>query len=277
MKIMKNTLFDNIKNILKQLDLKKGPLLLGLSGGADSTFLLYMLLMCKKDIEFDLHVAYVDHGWRENSKNEKQALEKLAKELSIPFHSTVLKYDDNVKNLEEASRNLRLEFFEGLFNKHSFSFLVLAHHADDVCETVLKRIFEGSELFNIGGMKSVSKYKDITILRPLLNITKKQILTWLKENNISYFHDATNDDTKYLRARMRSCIIPYLNDIFKKDITKNLLESSIRSYELKDYLDKKTEHIKSKIQFGPFGTYIDFSDIEFISLEVRHIIKEILK
>lgn len=273
---MKNLLFKKIKNILKQLDLKKGPLLLGLSGGADSTFLLHMLLMCKKDIEFDLHVAYVDHGWREDSKNERNLLKKLSEDLSIPFHSTVLKYDNNVKNLEEVSRNLRLEYFEDLFNKHSFSFLVLAHHADDVCETVLKRIFEGSELFNIGGMKSVSKYKSMTVLRPMLNITKKQILKWLHENDVSYFHDITNDDTKFLRARMRKDIIPYLNDTFKKDITENLLEASIRSYELKYYLDKKTEHIKNKIQSGPFGIYIDFSDVEFVELEIRHVIKGIL-
>ena len=125
-------------------------------------------------------------------------------------------------NLEDYCRIKRYEFFEKIANEHNLDSVFVAHHADDVAETSLKRVFEGATLAFLSGMKESSKYKGLLVYRPLLSFTKKDLKKYLLSKGSNYINDTTNDDEKYLRARFRKKIIPDLSKSFGKEISKNL-------------------------------------------------------
>ena len=231
-----------VKEFLSKNWDKKSPLLLGLSGGPDSKALLYSLLDagCKA-----IHIAHVDHGWRKESSSEADALKREIETLDLPFHFIRL---DNVptSNQEDQARKERLHFFQSLFHETSFQALLLGHHADDLAETILKRVFEGAHLSNLKGMQEMSLFKGMPIWRPLLGIQKKEIFEFLQEHRISCFTDPTNEDPKYLRSRLRREMFPYLERCFGKKIINNLCLLSERAGELHQYLDAQVANAEVK-------------------------------
>lgn len=253
------------------------PLLLAFSGGPDSTALLYILLSLKKVIDFPLHVAHVDHGWRKESEGEQKELEKKINLLNLPFHKTKI-YMKNTSNLEDEGRKERLSFFSKLCKKFGFQAVLFGHHKDDLIETVLKRILEGANLQNLYGMKEVSKYEEMTLWRPLLSFSKERIHSFLSRENISYIDDITNRDTKFLRARMREDILPYLEQNFGKKFTENIFQLSQRSLCLKESLEKRCQALLPLVQKGPFGLYFDSKNLDsFTSFEKQYFIHLLLQ
>jgi tRNA(Ile)-lysidine synthase len=191
------------------------PILLGYSGGPDSTALLHLLLPYRDR----LHLAHVDHGWRPESGEEAEQLRKQAESLSLPFHSIRL---NNNELSESAARANRLDYFQELYRHLGAQALLLGHQADDQAELVLKRLLEGASLFALKGMQPVSTYEGMQVIRPLLSHTKREILQWLERRQIPYFSDATNRDTRFLRARMREETLPLLERSFGKGVARNL-------------------------------------------------------
>ena len=274
---MKDLLFLSISKFLDlHLDRSK-PLLLAFSGGFDSTVLLHLLLRYKEEKEMDLHIAHVDHGWREKSYEEAKRLEEIAHKYKLVFHMKRLA-EVPKKNKEDICRNERYEFFSGLCQKIPFQALLLAHQADDVAETVLKRILEGAHLINLFGMKEISTKDDVTIWRPLLQFPRKEIERYLKDNNLSCIDDETNTSPLYLRSRMRKTILPSLRKEFGKEITENLCLLAERSNELQQYLDEKVLDAKKKLIRGPLGLYLPKSSFSLLKpLEKLHLVKSILQ
>lgn len=207
----------------------KAPLLLGYSGGPDSKALLYILK------GLPIHVAHVDHGWRQTSGAEAEELKREVEGLGFPFHMTRL---EGCKKEEEA-REARLEFFRKLCEQVPFQALLLAHQADDWAETALKRVLEGSHLPFLGGMDPVSHIKGLCIWRPLLKIPKQGLEKYLDQKGLIPLRDPTNTDPKYLRSRMRVDMIPYLSRSLGKEVAGNLTLLAERASELKEYLDRK--------------------------------------
>lgn len=218
---------------------RTSPLLLGYSGGPDSKALLHLLLDAGVNT---LHLAHLDHGWREESREEAASLALEAKELGLFFHSKRL---DNVptKNLEDHGRKERLIFFRSLFKKYPFQALLLGSHGDDLAETSLKRIFEGAHLPFLEGFSSKTMYEEMPIWRPLASARKNELLTYLKRKKLTALFDKTNEDLRFLRARLRGELIPFITETFGKEITDNLIQLSARAGELKEYLGRKTEKV----------------------------------
>jgi tRNA(Ile)-lysidine synthase len=211
-----------------------GTLLLALSGGADSMALYHVL----KALRVKFAVAHVDHGWRPESAAEAKVLQETIDE---PFHLHTLDPKTLKGNLEDACRAERLAFFARLVKENGYCAVVMGHHADDQAETVLKRLFEGASLSQMGGIKGISSYEGMQIWRPLLTIPKRSILDYCATNHIEIIDDYTNRDERFLRARMRQTLIPYLNRTFQKEIAKPLAKLASESQELKEYLDHKVE------------------------------------
>ncbi len=248
---------------------QKRPLLLAYSGGPDSQFLFHALMEIPCPL---LHVAHVDHGWREESSQEAAQIRKEMEMRSIPFHSIRLSKVPE-KNREEFCRLERLSFFRSLFALHPFQALLLGHQADDLAETALKRLFEGASLPFLGGMEMESSWEGIPIWRPLLKIKKSEILFSLKQREISFLLDPTNQDPAYLRSRLRTDCLPLLRESFGKEIIDNLVLLSERAYELKSYLDRK---IATRfLETCDWGFILDCQDLERI--ERRHLIQTRLK
>lgn len=241
---------------------RKKPLLLGYSGGPDSKALLYSLLEC----DVVPHLAHVDHGWREESRDEAQLLSEEAAKLGCPFFSIRLELKEKK---EDEARQARLAFFATLFPQYEA--LLLAHQADDLAETVLKRILEGAHLAHLSGMQSVSSQYGMTIWRPLLPIRKNEIVQFLAERRLQPIIDPSNFDPVYLRSRMRGEIFPFLNECFGKETTENLVLLSQRAQELKGYLDRQIERVV--IQKGPWGVFAYLNGLE--TVEQRHLLQKI--
>jgi tRNA(Ile)-lysidine synthase len=229
--------------ILKEWD-QKSPLLLGLSGGPDSLALYYLLL--ENNIPFS--VAHVNHGWREESEAEAATLSQLCARDSIPFFEETLAPFDN-KNMEEKGREARLLFFKKLAG--NYQALVLGHHADDLAETVLKRVFEGASVQHLKGISKISHREGLTIWRPLLEVRKKEILEWLETRGICAFQDPTNADPRFLRGRLRQSIFPFLSAHFGKEVTSSLSRLAKASEELQEFLE---------IYLAPYRNLTDFQE-----------------
>ena len=263
----------NFKKFLDQNDLKNKSILLAFSGGADSRALFELLHLFKDEYGLSLHLAHVDHNWREESSFEAKMLQKEMKKKKIPFYLKKLekKY---TKNLEENCRLERYGFFKSLYLKYSFDALFIAHQKDDLAETVLKRVLEGSNLFYISAMKEKSIFENMLVFRPLLQTQKKELLKYLNEKTISYIDDITNRDTKFLRAKMREDIFPFLNKNFKKEITHNLATLSSYSNELNSYLEDKLRPLFKTVKKSPLGLFVDLNTLTH-PFELRYFLKKI--
>jgi tRNA(Ile)-lysidine synthase len=171
-----------------------------------------------------------------------------------------------------------MEFFQDLMKQVSFQALVLAHQADDVAETVIKRLFEGAHLPLVGGMEEVSCIEGMKVWRPLLSVSKKSILEWLEKKSLSFFYDKTNADRSFLRARMREEMVPFLSKSFGKEIVGNLYQTSLRLHELREFLDERVEEAFFQRKKGFLGIYFDWNPhLHLHRLEKRHLLKKILQ
>lgn len=210
------------------------PLLLALSGGPDSMALFHLLLRHKCAFS----VAHVDHGWREESSREAEVLRELCAEKKVPFYLKRLVKEKEDNNLEDRARNARLLFFRELCQEKQLKAVLLAHHADDQAETVLKRVLEGASLPRLQGLLPFSVVEEVVLLRPLLEMTKEEIMLFLAEKKISFFQDATNNDTRFLRTRLRLSLLPYLSDHFGKEVRPSLCRLGKQARELGSFLDE---------------------------------------
>jgi tRNA(Ile)-lysidine synthase len=245
-----------VKKFLEKEWDRKSPLMIAYSGGPDSKALLYAALDWGRA---SIHVAHVDHGWRIESGQEALDLEREIKSLGLNFHTSRL---EETKTEEEA-RVARYAYFQRLREKIPYQALLLGHQAGDLAETVLKRIFEGAALTALTGMRPVSFFEGIELWRPLLSISRETIQEWLEEKKLPFLSDRTNEDPKFLRGRMRKELLPFLNQTFGKNISRNLLQISERSQELRDYFSVNHE---KRLSEGPFGFWLDGTSLARVEL-----------
>ncbi len=271
--IVKDRLVLELKKFLQSRLLLEKPLLLGYSGGPDSKALLYLFLECRRFFPLNLHLAHVDHGWREESKQEAETIEAEAQTLGLPLHIQVLDYEKFKEgNLEEQGRNFRLQFFSELHRRLDCQALVLGHQAGDQAETVLKRVCEGASLFSMGGLTQESQLLGMTLWRPLLGISKGEILEWLSQKNLKYFQDPTNHSTRFLRGRMRKECLPALQESFGKQIESNFCQLGQESREIREYFFELNRHLLDHIEKEGCLDLNPFPQLP--SLQLKYLLKE---
>lgn len=260
---MKDTLIQKVRDFLKQRWQPGRPLLVGFSGGPDSLALVHALLACKRFYPIDIHLAHIDHGWRDESHKQAQDLKKKMESLGLRFHlKTLSPCDFAVGNKENIARDLRHLFFKEVYSLIDAQALLLAHQMDDLAETVLKRIFEGAGIFSWSTMQESSLFQGMNLWRPLLSLSKKELVDFLKAKDLSYYIvDYTNLDPKFLRGRMRTEIFPYLEELFGKNIVSSLCTLSedaslVTSPMIADFAKHATRCKKCLL-----GTYIDFEEL----------------
>ncbi len=262
-----------VKDFLTRKYNNKSSVLLALSGGPDSLLLFSILVELKDVLSLKFAVAHVDHRWRETSDQEAQNIKDLVTSFDIPFHLRVLDPTTLSGNLENACRKERLNFFEDLCKEHNYQAVLLGHHADDQAETVLKRLFEGAGLTALGGLKECVKIGNIALWRPLLKVSKQEILTELNLRSLIPIDDSTNRDNRYTRAKFRNQIIPALSNEFGKEITPSLVRLGVQADSFSDYLDKQIENKLSEVILGPFGAMLDLQMLPPIHpVELKHLV-----
>lgn len=208
---MKNyTLGDIVKNIQIYCGEKVG---VGVSGGVDSMVLLCALLEKRKNVNFNLFVVHVNHGLRaEESDRDELFVKSFCEKNSLNFLTVSVDVRGNKqKNKlteEESARVLRYNEFERVINEKKLNKFFLAHHANDQAETILMHLFRGSGTNGAIGMNS-SRF-----MRPMLTITRNEILNIAKENKINFVEDSTNAQNICNRNIVRNDILPKVENVY---------------------------------------------------------------
>jgi len=179
------------------------------SGGPDSMALLSLIVRIKNDIGLNVIVAHVNHGVRVESESEKDFVHDYCMSHDLIFE--YMKIDEiSSDNFECEARNLRYSFFDRLALKYNCRYVLTAHHGDDLMETILMRIVRGSSLKGYSGFSRVSSRGSYMIIRPLIHMTKDEILDYDRNNDISYVVDKTNFLDVHTRNRYRKYVLPDL-------------------------------------------------------------------
>ena len=168
---------------------KNDKIIVATSGGPDSMYLLNELIKEKEEKSLSLIVAHVNHKTRKECNEEEKFVKEFCLKNNIKCEVYKINQYQKGHFSEEEAREIRIEFFKSLILKYHYDYVVTAHHADDLIETILMKIIRGSTLDSIVGIKSIQKIKGIIFKRPLLNLSKEEIL---KKIDISYKIDYTN-------------------------------------------------------------------------------------
>ncbi|MDY5057922.1 MAG: tRNA lysidine(34) synthetase TilS [Bacilli bacterium] len=208
---------------------------IGVSAGPDSMCLLDLLQ--KKTTK--IVVCHINHNVRKESIEEEEYITKYCQDKNIILEKTTINnYQEN--NFENEARKKRYIFYEEILKKYNSKTLLLAHHGDDLIETILMKISRGSNLEGYAGIKEVSNVKNYQIIRPLLKYTKEDIINYNKSNNIKYYNDSSNQSTNYTRNRYRLNILPLLKKE-DKNIHKKYLKYSKTLIEYDDYIKREVK------------------------------------
>ncbi len=271
---MKDKCLKIVKDFLGRYLVDERPVILAVSGGPDSLALLHLMSAARQFCTMDLHIAHVDHGLRKESADEAKSLKAYVEKLNLPFHMHTL--DGQVEgNLEDWAREKRYRYFRALYQVLEAQGLTIAHHQDDLAETVLKRMLEGAHLHKLGALSPESVFHSMRVWRPLLPLNKNQISSYLSNLGAKGFDDVTNRNTHYLRARMRQMIFPALENQFGKKIAPTLSRIGERSLELRSYLQRRTRKFFQAIKECDGELKIDltlFYPLE--KVEVVHFLSE---
>ncbi len=190
-----------------------------LSGGADSVCLLLVLRELEKAWNLKLSAIHVEHGIRgEESKKDEQFVRELCARLHLELQCKsvdVKTYaQENKLGIEEAARSLRYQYFEEVAKQSAGRCkIAIAHHMEDNAETVLFQMIRGSGMQGLCGMSPVREEDEVTYIRPLLAVSRKEIEAFLKAHEQDYCVDATNTDLEYSRNRIRNVILPELTQV----------------------------------------------------------------
>lgn len=185
----------------------------GVSGGADSLGLLYILVELE-EYNLKLIVSHLDHGIRhEEGKRDAEFVGEIAKRLNLPFelkevNTPEFKKSSNL-SLEEAARILRYEFFKEVLHKYGAQKVATAHTLDDQAETVFMRLIRGSGALGLSGIPPVSEGY---IIRPLIETPRSEIEEYLGVKGVEWVEDSTNWAMDFLRNRIRHELIPELQE-----------------------------------------------------------------
>ena len=239
-----------IKNMIKKVlnFIKENNMLqngdsvvLGVSGGADSICMLYVLKEISKFINLKLVVVHVHHHIRgKEADGDMEYVRKICDKEHIPYE--IFHIDAKKEAIargmseEEAGRVCRYECFAKVQEKYNANKISVAHNLNDNSETILFNLFRGT---GIKGISGIPMQRD-NIVRPLLCVSRKEIEKYLEENHISYRTDKTNFETEYSRNKLRLELIPYIKENINKKAEYNIVNAGKMLGEIEDYLEIET-------------------------------------
>jgi tRNA(Ile)-lysidine synthetase-like protein len=251
--MLENIILDKIHKSLMSLKLdlsaKYG---IAVSGGSDSVALLHIL----KFLKINLHVIHLDHLTRDGeSTKDAEFVNELCNTLNLPLTSQKISdFEFNgSNNVSEHYRKARIQLFKHCVDKNGLVGVFAAHHQNDQAETVYLRLNRGGPLYSMSGIKAISNVNGVKLIRPMLEVEKQEIITYLTERNISWKEDISNNSDKYARNKIRKVINN--DNLFKK----MLLDIGSLAFQYKAYLDKN---------IITFNDSVSLEDVEKTSLDV---------
>lgn len=228
-------------------------LLLGVSGGGDSVFLAEVMAELQETYDLSIRLAHVNYGLRAEAADADDAfVTQYAQDKAWPLDTLRLTLETcqgEETNVQAWARTERYAFFRRLLEQGRADKVVLAHHMTDQVETVLLRMLRGSGLTGLTAMKSVTEWKGMIMVRPLLCLTREDIDTVLAERTIAYCHDESNESTKYRRNRLRHDVLPLLRK--EEPSFERGMSEAIQLLQADEaYLQDVTEELLDRLQEG---------------------------
>lgn len=230
-------------NMLEQSD----KVIAGVSGGADSICLLFMLLRLREELGYTLVVVHVHHGLRGKSADaDAEYVKQICKEHKIElkiYREDVGAYGrERHLTIEEAGRDVRRRCFLDALNGYEGTKIALAHHQNDNVETMLWNLCRGAGIKGLGGMLP----KNGVYIRPLLCLKRKDIESYLEERGISYCTDETNFEDVYTRNKVRNHMIPYMEEQINVRCVDHMAETMEQMRRLGEYVDQQAQEWEEK-------------------------------
>ncbi|HUX93443.1 MAG TPA: tRNA lysidine(34) synthetase TilS [Ignavibacteriaceae bacterium] len=245
-------------------------ILVALSGGPDSVFLLNFLSKYKERFKIEIGAVHINHLLRgKEAVEDENFCRRLANDFGIPFYASVKNVKSFAKknkiSIEEAGRKIRYSEFERISKKYGYNKIATAHNCNDNAETVLLNLIKGAGLRGISGIP----FKRGNIIRPVISLTKEEILSYLEQNKINYRTDPSNLDSSYERNFLRNQIIPAIKEKLNPSFEETLLHSS-------EIFKDSNSYIQSVIS-NSFDSVVKYRDGELkLSIESLHAsVKEI--
>ena len=250
-------------------------LILGISGGADSVCLLFLLLEYRKRTALDLAVVHVNHGIRQEAAEDAGYVERLCREQGLPFYLI----QGDVRSLaaeekcseEDAGRRLRYRAFRETAERLGGGKIAVAHNANDRAETMLLHLFRGSGLRGLCGIEPVRE----DIIRPLLCLERREIEEYLRQRGIPWRNDATNEQDKYTRNRIRHHILPYAEREVSEQAVSHMCRTADILSETESYLRQQTREARLRCVKEDGIDAADFRELP--SVIQKRILLEILE
>ena len=218
----------------------------GVSGGADSVCLLFMLCALGRKMGFRVLACHVNHGLRgEEADADEAYVRGLCGRLGVPLRI----FRENVEliarkrkqSTEEAGRLVRREAFETMCREDGGTKIATAHHRDDNAETVLLNIARGTGIRGLCGIRPVRG----RWIRPLLCLSREEIEQWIGEREIPFCTDATNEEDVYTRNRIRHNILPALKEQVNAGASRHISGLALQVQEIWDYIEKETDRAEA--------------------------------
>jgi len=249
-------------------DLKKQGMLrpgdrvgVAVSGGADSVALLRLLLELRGKLGIVLSLVHFNHKLRgKASDTDEKFVAQLAARHGLELHSASVEVAKKAKkeraNIEDAARRARYDYFRALTESGVCKRIAVAHTADDQAETVLAHLLRGTGLAGLGGIHPVAG----PIIRPLLRVRRSELRHFLRARKQTWREDATNRDTKKMRARIRKKLLPLLEKQFQPAIVEHLATLADLAREDEAFLNALVEEcVRAAVQenSGPARITVD--------------------
>ncbi|MBD2214207.1 tRNA lysidine(34) synthetase TilS [Nostoc linckia FACHB-104] len=219
-------------------------LLIAVSGGQDSLCLIKLLLDLQPKWGWHLGIAHCDHRWRTDSQANALHVEQLAKSWRILFYLETAK---EPLTSEAAARNWRYQALSAIAQEHNYHYIVTGHTASDRAETLLYNLMRGT---GADGLQALTWQRplnrDITLVRPLLEITRTQTKQFCDDFHLSVWEDSTNQDLKYTRNRIRKELLPYLQEHFNPKVESALAQTAELLQAEVEYLETAAQKLRTE-------------------------------
>ncbi len=244
---------EQVLNTIKKYNLinENDSIVIGVSGGPDSICLLHVLNEIKNKLNFKIYVAHINHMIRKEADEETEYVKEFCKKLGIECYIKridVVKIANNLKRgTEETGRNIRYEFFNEVLEKTKSNKIATAHNSNDKVETIIMNVLRGS---GSNGLKGIEAKRDEKYIRPLIEISRKDIEEYCKVNKLNPRIDKSNSENIYTRNKIRNVVIPYIEKEFNPNIMKTISRLSEVVNEENEYLNKVTEKTYNEIKLS---------------------------
>ncbi|NWF93064.1 MAG: tRNA lysidine(34) synthetase TilS [Syntrophaceae bacterium] len=239
----------------------------GVSAGVDSMVLLHVLNALRQEFDLSLIVAHVNHGIRvAESEAEAELVRRESQRLGLSFECGQFNAKEFQKargtSLQDAARRIRFHFFNTLLRKYHANKIALGQNADDQVETVLIRLIRGSGLKGLKGMLPIREGR---VIRPLLEVWRREIESFARDQKILYLLDSSNMSQHYLRNRIRLSLIPLIEREYQPNLKGILFKTSAILRSEDDYLERGAEEAYERIVQAE-GEALSFRFSEYQSL-----------